>query len=111
MKKSSSAFSLIELSIVILIIGIIIAGITQGSRLVTKMRVASARALTQSSPVTSIKGLMMWLETTMDGNVVSSTNGTNPDDDDKVSIIHVNEPWGRANSTIGQSFFYPVISE
>lgn len=61
MKK---AFSLIELSIVILIIGILIAGVTQGSRLVGQMRLASARALTQSSPVNSIKDLAVWIEGT-----------------------------------------------
>lgn len=58
------AFSLIELSIVILIIGILIAGVTQSSRLVTQMRLSSARTLTNSAPVSSIKGLLVWLEPT-----------------------------------------------
>ena len=61
--KTSKAFSLIELSIVILIIGILLVGVTQGSRLVGQMKLASARSLTQSSPVNSIKGLSLWLET------------------------------------------------
>ncbi len=60
MKK---AFSLIELSIVILIIGILVAGVTQGSRLVGEFRLKTAQNLTQSSPVTSIKDLVLWLET------------------------------------------------
>lgn len=59
-----SAFSLIELSIVLLIIGILIAGVTQSSRLIRQMKLASARSVTESSPVPSIKGLTMWLETT-----------------------------------------------
>jgi len=63
-KKLPSAFSLIELSIVILIIGILVAGVTQGSRLITQFRLSSARAITQSSPVTSIKDLTIWLEAT-----------------------------------------------
>lgn len=58
------AFSLIELSIVILIIGILVAGITQSSRLITQMRLSSARSITQSSPVSTIKDLMVWLEST-----------------------------------------------
>ncbi len=58
------AFSLIELSIVVLIIGILIAGVTQGSRVLDKARLSNARTLTQSSPVNSIKGLTLWLETT-----------------------------------------------
>ncbi len=44
-----TAFSLIELSIVILIVGIIIAGITQSSRLVELYRISSAKTQTQSS--------------------------------------------------------------
>ena len=59
-------FSLIELSIVILIIGILVAGVTQGSRLVGRSRLKSAKSLTQSSPVTGIKDLSTWFETTLD---------------------------------------------
>ncbi len=39
--KTNKAFSLIELSIVILIIGILVAGVTQGRRLVGQMKLAS----------------------------------------------------------------------
>ena len=63
-KNIKKAFSLIELSIVILIIGILVAGVTQSSRLVSQFRLLSARNITQSSPVHSIKDLLIWLETT-----------------------------------------------
>lgn len=59
-------FSLIELSIVILIIGILVAGVTQGSRLVGRSRLAAAKSLTQSAPVTGIQGLTMWFDSTSD---------------------------------------------
>ncbi|MFM7620327.1 MAG: prepilin-type N-terminal cleavage/methylation domain-containing protein [Alphaproteobacteria bacterium] len=62
--KISQAFSLIELSIVILIIGILVAGVTQSSRLVTQFRLLSARNMTQSSPVPTIKDLLIWVEAT-----------------------------------------------
>ncbi|MFM7620236.1 MAG: prepilin-type N-terminal cleavage/methylation domain-containing protein [Alphaproteobacteria bacterium] len=62
--KNFKAFSLIELSIVILIIGILVAGVTQSSRLIRQMALSSARALTQSSPVPSIAGLVSWYEPT-----------------------------------------------
>jgi len=67
--SSKKAFSLIELSIVILIIGIIIAGVTQGSRLVRQFKLSSAKTLTSSAPVASVKGLSLWLETTLDTSI------------------------------------------
>jgi len=77
-KKSASAFSLIELSIVILIIGIIIAGVTQASRLVKSMRLSSVAAQTKSSPVASIKGLVAWFETTSPDSFPESTDDNSP---------------------------------
>ena len=61
---SKKAFSLIELSIVLVIIGLLVAGITQSSRLVQKFRISTAQTLTQSSPVNGIKNLVAWYETT-----------------------------------------------
>ncbi|GDX35892.1 hypothetical protein LBMAG18_04030 [Alphaproteobacteria bacterium] len=64
--KYRKAFSLIELSIVILIIGILVAGVTQSSRLINAMRLQSARSQTLGSPVSSIPNLVMWYEPTME---------------------------------------------
>lgn len=82
------AFSLIEISIVLLIIGILVAGATQGSRLIDSSRLQSAQTLTQSSPVAGIKGLVLWLEPSMEdsflttetdsGSQVSRWNDRNP---------------------------------
>jgi prepilin-type N-terminal cleavage/methylation domain-containing protein len=66
MRNKKSAFSLIEISIVVLIIGILVAGITQSSRLISSSKVATAQSLTQSAPVSANKGLMLWLETSME---------------------------------------------
>ena len=52
-KKLKLGFSLIELSVVILIIGILVLGVTQGSRILTEVKLKSAIALTTSSPVTA----------------------------------------------------------
>jgi prepilin-type N-terminal cleavage/methylation domain-containing protein len=65
-KKLKNAFSLIELSIVILIIGILVAGVTSSSRLIKRMKITVAQNLTQSSPVPSIKDLAVWYEASMD---------------------------------------------
>jgi prepilin-type N-terminal cleavage/methylation domain-containing protein len=70
--KKLRAFSLIELSIVILIIGILIAGVTQSSRLVKRMRVRSAAALTQSSPVPGVPGLILWFEPSLDDSFIDT---------------------------------------
>ena len=62
MSKKSRAFSLLELSIVILIIGILIAGVTQASRLVAQAKISAAQTQTQSSPVHSINGILLLIE-------------------------------------------------
>ena len=72
MKNKNRAFSLIELSIVVLIIGILIAGVTQGSRLVNASKVQTAQTLTQSAPVTSVSGLLLWLETSREASFIST---------------------------------------
>ncbi len=59
---TKKAFSLIELSIVLLIIGILIAGVTQSSRLIRQFRISSARSMTKSSPVASMKSLNFWYD-------------------------------------------------
>ena len=70
------AFSLIELSIVILIVGILIAGVTQSSRLVKRMRLTTAQQITSSSDVNSISDMVMWLEATQDFAFATGTNGS-----------------------------------
>ncbi len=72
MRNKKSAFSLIEISIVVLIIGILVAGITQSSRLISSSKISTAQTLTQSSPISSNKGLMLWLETSSDASFASS---------------------------------------
>ncbi len=68
-KSFFSAFSLIELSIVILIIGTLIAGVTQGSRLVRISKLRTAQNQTSTSPVSSIDGLALWLDAVDEINI------------------------------------------
>ena len=75
-RANPSAFSLIELSIVVLIIGVLIAGVTQGSRLVAESKLKSARGLTASSPVNSITNLTLWLDSTSEKSFIDAENGT-----------------------------------
>ena len=67
-----NAFSLIELSIVILIVGILVAGVTSSSRLIKRMKITTAQNLTQSSPVPSIKDLSVWYESSLDKSFIDS---------------------------------------
>ncbi len=61
-RKKKLAFSLIELSVVILVIGLLIIGITQGSRIVGNSKLTSAGNLSKSSPIASMDKLLMWYD-------------------------------------------------
>jgi prepilin-type N-terminal cleavage/methylation domain-containing protein len=82
------AFSLIELSIVILIIGILVAGVTQSSRLINQMKLMTARSITLNSPVISIKDLYFWYETVMQ----KSFNETEASNNTQISTWFDNNP-------------------
>ncbi len=82
------AFSLIELSVVILIIALIIGGVTQSSKLIKKSRLATAQSLTQNSIVNNLDNIVAWYETSLDssflsdelndGNLISTWLDNNP---------------------------------
>ncbi len=88
--KQQSAFSLIELSVVILIIGILVIGISQGSRIIKEAKLKTAQQLTTSSAVNSISGLRLWAETSLEksfdaneainGTIITSWYNTNTQD-------------------------------
>ncbi len=62
--KKQTAFTLIELSIVLIIIGLVITGVIAGKSLVEVARLFNAVKATSSSPVGVIENLELWLETT-----------------------------------------------
>jgi prepilin-type N-terminal cleavage/methylation domain-containing protein len=94
MKKTYLAFSLIEVSVAILIISILFAGISQGLDLYSDMRLVSAKKITQNSRVSRIPDLLLWLETTMtesfkvieknNGRKISAWNDINPTSNSKL---------------------------
>lgn len=81
MNRSIKAFSFIELSIVILVIGVLIAGVSQGGKMITKFKITTAASLTNSSPVHSIKNLVAWYKTTSEKSFIA----TESDDGQSVS--------------------------
>ena len=86
--KNHKAFSLVEISMVILVIGILIAGISQGIDLYDDYRLTSARNLTKNSLVNRIPDLEMWLETTSENSLATGTTSftdkENPADQDSI---------------------------
>lgn len=87
-RKFPSAFSLIELAIVGLIISVLMAGILGSSALKKRAVLANARTITNSSPVADIGDLALWYESTseksfsadeaVDGSSVSTWYDINP---------------------------------
>ena len=93
MKKNFKikAFSLIELSIAILIIGIIITGAVESSRLFSKFKLSVAQNLTRSSPVSGINGLSLWFDAASDKVLTNTSGSTNISDGDFInSWVEIN---------------------
>ena len=86
--SNHKAFSLVEISMVILVIGILIAGVSRGIDLYDDYRLASARNLTKNSLVNRIPDLEMWLETTGENSLATGTTSftdkANPVDQDSI---------------------------
>jgi prepilin-type N-terminal cleavage/methylation domain-containing protein len=61
MKKS--AFSLLELSVSLVVVGLLMAMVSQGIKIIASSRLTTARSLTSKSPVPNISGLIAWHET------------------------------------------------
>ncbi len=73
-KNFKTAFSLIEISLVVLIVGILISGVSLGVDLYNDFKLTTARQLTINSRVGRIQDLVAWYETT-NQNVFSKGEG------------------------------------
>lgn len=74
---SKKAFSLIELSVVLIIISALIVAITKASDLIYDARLASAKTLTANSPIFDISDLILWLEPTLKNSFGVEETGDN----------------------------------
>lgn len=86
--KKSRAFSIIELSIITMMISIISIQDTSSYKIVRNMRILSAQNVTRSSPVLSLRGLVGWYETSLDSSISQSEKN----DKKPVSIWADNNP-------------------
>lgn len=82
--KISKAYSLVELSIVILIIGVLVGGITEGTKLLKKSKLKTARALTSSSYAASVEDMVFWLDATAEGSLTNGSDSVKVQDGDRV---------------------------
>lgn len=72
-RKPKTAFSLIELSMVITIIALFVGAIVIGGKKVySNARIAGGKSLSSSSPVKDIAGLVLWLDAVADGSFKTS---------------------------------------
>ena len=117
-KTKKFAFSLIELSIVLLVIGILMVGVSQGYNLVRSAQISNARSITAKSPILQIQGLLAWYETSWkesllqselkDGNNISAWKDISPN-----SILNGNNQLTTtpsANITYAQSSINKIPS-
>ncbi len=79
--KPKTAFALIEISVAILIIGILVASISQVYEMISETSLKSARNLSASSRITRIDDLVLWLDATSE-----KAYDKRKDDNSKVSI-------------------------
>jgi prepilin-type N-terminal cleavage/methylation domain-containing protein len=95
--KKKLAFSLIELSVVILVIGILVIGITKGSRIMQSAKISKLTSLSKSSPIASMANLVMWYDATSkdsysnanslkDGDTITTLKDLNPQSTNKINL-------------------------
>lgn len=70
--KQKRGFSLLELSVVLLIISALMVSVIKGSDLIYQAKLSSARQKTADSPVFSIDGLSAWYEATLENSFKAS---------------------------------------
>ena len=84
-KTHKKAFSLLELSVVIIIIGILLSGVIAGKRLIADSKLQLSQALTKSSSIYSIPDLKLWLETSLNNSIVGAVNGADISNNKEIS--------------------------
>jgi hypothetical protein len=86
LKKSISAFTFIELSIVLVVIAFIVSVVVGGQKVVELARLAHARQLTNNATFVQKKNLVLWLEPTLK-NSFQDINGVNVILDNEDSVV------------------------
>ncbi len=82
--KINTAFSLVEISVVIVVIGILISGISSGIDLYQEYKVTAARNYTINSKVSRIPDIGFWLDTTRLKSLQTASGSFDPKNGDTI---------------------------
>ncbi len=132
-KNPRKAFSLVEISIVVLIVGLLIAGISKASDMIFDANLKTGRSLTKGAKVNRMPSLSLWLETTLteslldkeryDATTISIWRDVNPQVPAKLIFKKTGSPkyvefgqnnmpaTGFTSSTVDTDYFLPYNSE
>ncbi len=114
-KINKKAFSIIEISVVLLIISVMIAGIATGRSMIIKSRLTNAKSLTQKSIVNEMgDDLIAWYETSLESSFIPSEAKTDGSlitvwKDSNKSAITKNDAKIGVSPTLVQNVFYNSI--
>lgn len=109
-KYAKSAFSLLELAVVVIIIGLISTALVKGVSIIRTSRLAAARQLTIDSKIGEIDGLIAWYETSM----IESLKKSETTDDSTISAWYdispgsITEQKNTLTKTAGSDFVYEI---
>ena len=114
-KINKKAFSIIEISVVLLIVSVMVAGIATGRSMITKSRLTNAKSLTQKSIVNEMgDDLIAWYETSLESSFIPSEAKTDGSlitvwKDSNKSAITKNDAKIGVSPTLVQNVFYNSI--
>lgn len=114
-KINKKAFTIIEISIVILIVSAMIIGIATGSSLIAKSRLANAKSLTRQSVVNDMgEDIIAWYETSLEGSfnpseIKNDGSTISKWKDSNKNAVNKNDATAVTSPTLVQNVFYNSI--
>jgi prepilin-type N-terminal cleavage/methylation domain-containing protein len=114
-KINKNAFTLIELSVVILVISVMVVGVLTSKSLIAKSRLANAKSLTRQSVINDMgDDLIAWYETSLEDSFKPSEIKTDASvitlwKDSNKNAVNKNDATAVVSPTLVQNVFYNSI--
>ena len=114
-KINKNAFTIIELSVVILVISVMVVGVVTGKSLIAKSRLANAKSLTRQSIINDMSDdLIAWYETSLEGSfkpdeIKNDGSTISKWKDSNKNAINKNDATAVGSPTLVQNVFYNSI--